>query len=55
MFLTETTDSNNTRNMGFQFAGKAVHTAVWVATVLLFMVLLGISTRRWSRDQGGPT
>ncbi|MFS7954672.1 putative mechanosensitive ion channel MscS, LSM domain superfamily [Helianthus anomalus] len=46
-FFTETTDSTNTRNMGFQFAGKAVYTAVWVAAVSLFMELLGISTRKW--------
>ncbi|KAI7741653.1 hypothetical protein M8C21_003661 [Ambrosia artemisiifolia] len=34
-------------HMGFQFAGKAVYTAVWVAAVSLFMELLGFSTRKW--------
>ena len=33
--------------MGFQFAGKAVYTAVWVAAVSLFMELLGFSTQKW--------
>ncbi|KAK9163667.1 hypothetical protein Syun_004569 [Stephania yunnanensis] len=34
-------------HMGFQFAGKAVYTAVWVAALSLFMELLGFSTQRW--------
>ncbi|KAF6143492.1 hypothetical protein GIB67_029661 [Kingdonia uniflora] len=46
-FLMETNDSNDTRNMGFQFAGKTVYTAVWVAAVSLFMELLGFSTQKW--------
>ncbi|KAF9612922.1 hypothetical protein IFM89_004338 [Coptis chinensis] len=46
-FFIETNDSNDTRNMGFQFAGKAVYTAVWVAAVSLFMELLGFSTQKW--------
>ncbi|KAK1274888.1 hypothetical protein QJS04_geneDACA005694 [Acorus gramineus] len=33
--------------MGFQFAGRAVYTAVWVAAVSLFMELLGFSTQKW--------
>lgn len=33
--------------MGFNFAGKAVYTAVWVAAVSLFMELLGFSTQKW--------
>ncbi|MQL72254.1 hypothetical protein Taro_004572, partial [Colocasia esculenta] len=33
--------------MGFQFASKAVYTAVWVAAVSLFMELLGFSTQKW--------
>ncbi|GFY96085.1 MSCS-like 2 [Actinidia rufa] len=33
--------------LGFQFAGKAVYTAVWVAAVSLFMELLGFSTQKW--------
>lgn len=33
--------------MGFEFAGKATYTAVWVASVSLFMELLGFSTQKW--------
>ena len=33
--------------MGFQFAGKAVYSAVWVASISLFMELLGFSTQKW--------
>lgn len=33
--------------MGFNFAGKAVCGAVWVAAVSLFMELLGFSTQKW--------
>ncbi|KAG6397531.1 hypothetical protein SASPL_143700 [Salvia splendens] len=43
----ETNDTTDTRNMGFQFAGKAIYTAVWVAAVSLFMELLGFSTQKW--------
>ncbi|KAL7143893.1 hypothetical protein ABFS83_08G222000 [Erythranthe nasuta] len=46
-FFMETNDPTDTRNMGFQFAGKAVYTAVWVAAVSLFMELLGFSTQKW--------
>ncbi|PIN01163.1 hypothetical protein CDL12_26331 [Handroanthus impetiginosus] len=46
-FFMETNDPTDTRNMGFQFAGRAVYTAVWVAAVSLFMELLGFSTQRW--------
>lgn len=46
-FFMETNDPADTRNMGFQFAGKAVYTAVWVAAVSLFMELLGFSTQKW--------
>ncbi|KAA3476627.1 mechanosensitive ion channel protein 3, chloroplastic [Gossypium australe] len=46
-FFMEMNDSNDARNMGFDFAGKAVYTAVWVAAVSLFMELLGFSTQRW--------
>ncbi|XVE55605.1 hypothetical protein DITRI_Ditri03aG0172300 [Diplodiscus trichospermus] len=46
-FFMEMKDSNDARNMGFDFAGKAVYTAVWVAAVSLFMELLGFSTQRW--------
>ncbi|KAI3978969.1 hypothetical protein MKX01_016144 [Papaver californicum] len=43
----ETNDSNDSRNMGFQFAGKAIYSAVWVASVSLFIELLGFSTQKW--------
>lgn len=33
--------------MGFQFAGKAIYSAVWVAAAALFMELLGFSTQKW--------
>eukprot|EP00257_Ricinus_communis_P012010 XP_002533682.2 mechanosensitive ion channel protein 2, chloroplastic [Ricinus communis] len=46
-FLIESNEPSDTRNMGFQFAGKAVYSAVWVAAVSLFMELLGFSTQKW--------
>ncbi|XP_050251184.1 mechanosensitive ion channel protein 3, chloroplastic-like isoform X1 [Quercus robur] len=46
-FFMETNESSDARNMGFNFAGKAVYTAVWVAAVSLFMELLGFSTQKW--------
>ncbi|OAY70322.1 Mechanosensitive ion channel protein 3, chloroplastic [Ananas comosus] len=46
-FFMETNATDDTRNMGFQFAGKAVYTAVWVAAFSLFMELLGFSTQKW--------
>ncbi|KAL5556557.1 hypothetical protein UlMin_038793 [Ulmus minor] len=46
-FFMETNDTSDTRNMGFQFAGKAVYSAVWIAAFSLFMELLGFSTQRW--------
>ena len=33
--------------MGFEFAGKVVYTAVWVADFLLFMEMLCVSTQKW--------
>ncbi|XP_062099136.1 mechanosensitive ion channel protein 3, chloroplastic-like isoform X2 [Humulus lupulus] len=45
--FVETHDSSAARNMGFDFAGKTVYTAVWVAAVSLFMELLGFSTQKW--------
>uniref|UniRef100_A0A2N9IYX1 Mechanosensitive ion channel protein n=1 Tax=Fagus sylvatica TaxID=28930 RepID=A0A2N9IYX1_FAGSY len=46
-FFIETNDTGDTRTMGFQFAGRAVYSAVWVAAVSLFMELLGFSTQKW--------
>lgn len=46
-FFMETNSPTDSRNMGFQFAGKAVYSAVWVAAVSLFMELLGFSTQKW--------
>ncbi|KAJ8765673.1 hypothetical protein K2173_014795 [Erythroxylum novogranatense] len=46
-FLDSKEPNNDTRNMGLQFAGKAVYSAVWVAAFALFMELLGFSTQKW--------
>ncbi|XVF36592.1 hypothetical protein REPUB_Repub19eG0070500 [Reevesia pubescens] len=46
-FCMEMNDSNDTRNMGFDFVGKAIYTAVWVAAASLFMELLGFHTQKW--------
>ncbi|CAN6460088.1 unnamed protein product [Victoria cruziana] len=46
-FFMERNDSDVARNMGFQFAGKAIGTAVWIAAASLFMELLGFSTQKW--------
>ncbi|XP_030455196.1 mechanosensitive ion channel protein 3, chloroplastic-like [Syzygium oleosum] len=46
-YYMEATDTSDARNMGFNFAGKAIYTAVWVAAISLFMELLGFSTQRW--------
>lgn len=46
-FFMETNDTTDTRNMGFNFAGKAVYSAVWIAAFSLFMELLGFSTQKW--------
>ncbi|GLT60608.1 hypothetical protein SLA2020_333660 [Shorea laevis] len=46
-FFREMSNSSDTRNMGFDFAGKAVYTLVWIAAVSLFMELLGFSTQKW--------
>ncbi|XP_019417307.1 PREDICTED: mechanosensitive ion channel protein 3, chloroplastic-like isoform X2 [Lupinus angustifolius] len=46
-FFMEANDSSDARTMGFDFAGKAVYSAVWVAAVSLFMELLGFSTQKW--------
>ncbi|KAG1366921.1 mechanosensitive ion channel protein 3, chloroplastic [Cocos nucifera] len=46
-FFMETSGFDDTRNMGFEFAGKAVYTALWVAAFSLFMELLGFSTQKW--------
>ncbi|KAL0557813.1 hypothetical protein IC582_006364 [Cucumis melo] len=46
-FAYESNDSSDARNMGFDFAGKAVYTAVWIAALSLFMELLGFSTQKW--------
>ncbi|XP_054809626.1 mechanosensitive ion channel protein 2, chloroplastic-like [Prosopis cineraria] len=46
-FMESAANACETRNMGFQFAGKAVYSAVWIAAFSLFMELLGFSTQRW--------
>ncbi|KZV49785.1 mechanosensitive ion channel protein 2, chloroplastic-like [Dorcoceras hygrometricum] len=45
--IMETSGSTDATNIGFQFAGKAIYTAVWVASASLFMELLGFSTQKW--------
>ncbi|XP_073143207.1 mechanosensitive ion channel protein 2, chloroplastic-like isoform X2 [Henckelia pumila] len=45
--IMETNGSPDATNIGFQFAGKAIYTAVWVASASLFMELLGFSTQKW--------
>ncbi|XP_011021849.1 PREDICTED: mechanosensitive ion channel protein 2, chloroplastic [Populus euphratica] len=46
-FFMVSSQPSDARNMGFQFAGRAVYSAVWVAAVSLFMELLGFSTQKW--------
>lgn len=46
-FAMEHNDTQDTRHVGFNFIGKAIYTAVWVAAVSLFMELLGFSTQKW--------
>ncbi|XP_024976873.1 mechanosensitive ion channel protein 2, chloroplastic-like isoform X1 [Cynara cardunculus var. scolymus] len=46
-FFAEKKDPGDARTMGYEFAGKAVYSAVWVASVSLFMELLGFSTQKW--------
>ncbi|KAL7596626.1 hypothetical protein Lser_V15G31021 [Lactuca serriola] len=46
-FFAENKDPSDARNMGYEFAGKAVYSAVWVASISLFMELLGFSTQKW--------
>lgn len=46
-FFLEKNSSDDARNMGYQFAGKAIYTALWVAAFSLFMELLGFSTQKW--------
>ncbi|XP_059634570.1 mechanosensitive ion channel protein 3, chloroplastic-like isoform X2 [Cornus florida] len=46
-FFLETNDSSDARNMGFQLAGNAIYTAVWIGAISLFMELLGFSTLKY--------
>ncbi|XP_020584273.1 LOW QUALITY PROTEIN: mechanosensitive ion channel protein 3, chloroplastic-like [Phalaenopsis equestris] len=46
-FMKKNSSSDDARNMGFQFAWRAVYTAVWIAAFSLFMELLGFSTQKW--------
>lgn len=54
-FFAEPKDSSDARTMGFEFAGKAIYSAVWVAAVSLFMELLGFSTQKWVTAGGFGT
>ncbi|KAL8532408.1 hypothetical protein ACS0TY_008852 [Phlomoides rotata] len=51
----ETSDPTDSVNMGFQFSGRAMYAAVWVAAVSLFMELLGFSTQKWITAGGFGT
>ncbi|EPS67304.1 hypothetical protein M569_07470, partial [Genlisea aurea] len=46
-FFMEGSNPSDARNMGFQFAGRAIYSGIWVAAVSLFMELLGFSTQKW--------
>ncbi|KAI3718030.1 hypothetical protein L1987_70016 [Smallanthus sonchifolius] len=46
-FFADKKDPSDARTMGYDFAGKAVYSAVWVASISLFMELLGFSTQKW--------
>ncbi|XP_076923335.1 mechanosensitive ion channel protein 2, chloroplastic-like [Bidens hawaiensis] len=46
-FFADKKDPGDARTMGYDFAGKAVYSAVWVASISLFMELLGFSTQKW--------
>ncbi|KAJ9567789.1 hypothetical protein OSB04_003755 [Centaurea solstitialis] len=46
-FFAEKKEPGDARSMGYEFAGKAVYSAVWVASISLFMELLGFSTQKW--------
>lgn len=39
--------TQDSRNVGADFIGNTVYTAVWIAAVCLFMELLGFSTQKW--------
>ncbi|KAL1566804.1 mechanosensitive ion channel protein 2, chloroplastic-like isoform X2 [Salvia divinorum] len=54
-FFMEANELTDASNMGFQFVGRTVYTAVWVAAVSLFMELLGFSTQKWITAGGFGT
>lgn len=54
-FMMENQDAEESRNVGVQFIGNTVYTAVWVAAVCLFMELLGFSTQKWITAGGFGT
>ncbi|XP_057807160.1 mechanosensitive ion channel protein 2, chloroplastic-like isoform X2 [Salvia miltiorrhiza] len=54
-FFMETNELTDASNMGFQFVGRTVYTAIWVAAVSLFMELLGFSTQKWITAGGFGT
>ena len=45
-------NSSDAKTMSFQFAGRAVYIAIWVAAISLFMELLGFSTQKWLTTGG---
>jgi len=54
-FLMDMRNPNDTRNMGFDFTMKALYTGVWIASVSLFMELLGFNTQKWITAGGFGT
>ncbi|KAG8062632.1 hypothetical protein GUJ93_ZPchr0003g18314 [Zizania palustris] len=54
-FLVDMRNSNDSRNMGFDFTVKAVYTGIWIAAVSLFMELLGFNTQKWITAGGFGT
>lgn len=54
-FLVDMRNTNDTRNMGFDFTTKAVYTGIWIAAVSLFMELLGFNTQKWITAGGFGT
>ncbi|GLT79916.1 hypothetical protein SLA2020_513840 [Shorea laevis] len=54
-FFMEINESSDARDMGFDFAGKAIYTGVWIAAVSLFTELLGFSTQKWLTAGGFGT
>ncbi|XP_078430609.1 mechanosensitive ion channel protein 2, chloroplastic-like isoform X2 [Wolffia australiana] len=46
-YFADTNDPNDSKNVGFRFAGRALYSSAWVAAVSLFMELLGFPAQKW--------